>query len=88
MRFNPTEKGMSPSTTPRFRLNIGTLLHHWLDDWRERRFQVRSKATKAELNAHLLQDIGHDDVPPACGRNSERCKAGIRAFNMQLLRTL
>ena len=87
MRFIPTEKVMFSSTTPRFRPGLGMLLRQWLDNWWERRFQVRGNAMKAQLNDHLLRDIGHDDFPPTNGRISERRKAGIHAFNMQLLRT-
>ena len=88
MRFYPTEKVMSSSTTPRFRLTLGMLLRQWLDNWWERRFQVRGNAMKVRLNDHLLWDIGHDDFPTGNGLISEPRKAGIRAFNMQLLRTL
>ena len=87
MQINPTEKFMSTSATSRIRLGIKNLLHHWQYIWRERRVQVRGNAMKAELNDHLLRDIGHDDVPHENERISERRKADIRAFNMQLLRT-
>ena len=88
MRSISTEKVMSSSTTPRFRPMLGMLLRRWLDNWWERRFQVHGNAMQAQLNEHLRRDIGHDDFPPANGRISERRKAGILAFNMQLLRTL
>lgn len=87
MQINPTEKFMSTSATSRIHLGIKNLLHNCLDNWRERRVQVRGNAIKAELSDHLLRDIGHDDAPHENERISERRKADIRAFNMQLLRT-
>ena len=88
MRFIPTEKVMSSSTTPMFRPTLGMLLRQWLDNWWERSSQVHGNAMKVQLNDHLLRDIGHHDFSRANGRISEPRNAGILAFNMQLLRTL
>ena len=86
MHFNPAGKTTSQPATLQFRMNMGARLRRWLDVWRERRLQVRGTALTAELNGHLLRDIGYEDVPPERGRLSGRCEAGIRAFNMRLLR--
>ena len=86
MQINSVEKTTAQPLNQRFRARAGARLKLWLGGWRKRHLQARDTALTSELNSHLRQDIGHEDVRPERGRLSGHHEARNRAFSMELLR--